>query len=64
MEGTEIKEQKIQAEISKEMADHPMEPKVHKVAHDCVKEGKLILCIHDKYTGMDISQLLVDCDVT
>ncbi|XP_032672318.1 pheromone-binding protein Gp-9-like [Odontomachus brunneus] len=42
MEGNEIKEEKIQKEVTKYMVEDPREVKLHKVIHDCIQEVKNI----------------------
>lgn len=46
MEGNEIKEGKIQEEITKHMTEDPMEARIHKVAHDCIQEGRFMHIIY------------------
>lgn len=43
MEGTELKEERIYANIMKLLNNHPFQATAQKIVRDCAKEGKLLL---------------------
>lgn len=43
MEGTELKEERIYAIVTKLLTDHLLQAKAQKLIRDCAKEGKLLL---------------------
>lgn len=43
MEGSNINERKLHEVLNRELGGSPIQGKAHKIARDCMKEGKLLL---------------------